>query len=108
MLSVLAQCKIDKEGNSYSGVTYIGLRSSKHNNSSAFTHQEDLLRMSSLMPEVFAKSILIKSVDGGPDENPRFQKNKLMLLKTFQVSFHLKWLRQDNMFKFLIFSTPEP
>ena len=51
--------------------------------------------MRSLMPEVFAnKSILIKSVDGGPDENPRFQKNKLMLLKTFQVSFHLKWLRQ--------------
>ena len=112
MPSVLAQCEIDKEGVSYSGVTYIGLRSSKHNNSSAFTHQEDLLRMRSLMPEVFAnKSILIKSVDGGPDENPRFQKNKLMLLKTFQVSFHLKWLRQDNMFKFvkvLIFSTPGP
>ena len=99
MSSVLAQCEIDEEGVSYSGVTYIGLRSSKHNNSSAFNHQEDLLRMRSLMPEVFAnKSILIKSVDGGPDENPRFQKNKLMLLKTFQVSFHLKWLRQDNMF----------
>ena len=85
MPSVLAECKIDKEGVSYSGVTYIGLRSSKHNNSSAFTHQEDLLRMSSLMPEVFAKSI-IKSVARGPDENPRFHKNKL----TFQVSFHLK------------------
>ena len=39
MPSVLAQCEIDKEGVSYSGVTYIGLRSSKHNNSSAFTHQ---------------------------------------------------------------------
>ena len=110
MSSVLAQCEIDEEGVSYSGVTYIGLRSSKHNNSSAFTHQEDLLRMSSLMPEVFAKSI-IKSVARGPDKNPRFHKNKLMLLKTFQVSFHLKWLRQDNMFKFvkvLIFSTPGP
>ena len=108
MPSVLAQCETDKEGVSYSGVTYIGLRSSKHNNSSAFTHQEYLLRMSSLMPEVFAKSILIKSVARGPDENPRFHKNKLMLLKIFQVRFHLKRLRQDKMFKFLIFSTPGP
>jgi hypothetical protein len=85
--SVLAQCEITKDGVSYNGVTYIGVRSSKHNNSTAFSHQEDLLRMRLLMPEVFEnKSVLIKSVDGGPDENPRFQKNKLMLLKTFQVT----------------------
>ena len=47
--------------------------------------------MRELMPEVFQnKAILIKSVDGGPDENPRFQKNQLMCLKTFQVIFELK------------------
>ena len=38
---VLAQCEIDKEGVSYSGVTQIGVWSSKHNNSSAFTHKKN-------------------------------------------------------------------
>ena len=27
---------------------------------------------------------MIKQVDGGPDENPRYEKNKLMAMKTFQ------------------------
>ena len=90
--SVMAVCKIDKEGVSYNGETYVAVRSSKHNNSSAFTHQEDMLRMKSLMPHLFQnKSILIKAVDGGPDENPRFQRNQLMCLKTMQVIFkHIK------------------
>ena len=84
--SVMATCNIDKDGVSYNGDTYIAVRSSKHNNSSAYTHQEDLLRMRELMPNLFRnKSILIKSVDGGPDENPRFQRNQLMCLKTFKV-----------------------
>ena len=85
--SVMAHCEIDlKSGVSYSGDTYIAIRSSKHNNSSAFTHQEDLLRMKELNPELFeGKSVLVKSVDGGPDENPRFQNNQLLCLKTFQV-----------------------
>ena len=46
-----------------------------------------MLRMRELLPELFEnKAILIKSVDGGPDENPRFQKNQMMLLKTFKVT----------------------
>ena len=29
------------------------------------------------------KPVLIKSVDGGPDENPRYENNKKMACKTF-------------------------
>ena len=40
-------------------------------------------------PTVFGeevmKSVLIKGVDGGSDENPRFEKNILMAVKTFKV-----------------------
>ena len=86
--SVMAACNINKEGVSYNGETYIAIRSSKHNNSSALTHQEDLLRMKELMPDLFLnKSILLKAVDGGPDENPRFQRNQLMCLKTLKVIY---------------------
>lgn len=91
--SVIAHCRIDPgQGVTYTGETYIAVRSSKHNNSSAFSHQQDQLRMKEMMPELFAgKSVLIKGVDGGPDENPRFQNNQLMAIKTFQViDFH--WL----------------
>ena len=89
--SVMAHCTIDPvKGVTYSGETYIAIRSSKHNNSSAYSHQEDLLRMRDLMPEVFeGKSVIIKTVDGGPDENPRFQNNQLMALKSFKVSIHI-------------------
>ena len=45
-----------------------------------------MLRMKELFPDLFFnKSILIKAVDGGPDENPRFQRNQLMCLKTLLV-----------------------
>ena len=78
----------EENGVGYCGETYVAIRSSKHNNSSAFSHQQDLRRMKDLLPEIFRdKSVLIKSVDGGPDENPRFVKNQLMNIKTFQVYF---------------------
>ena len=91
--SVVAQCVIDpKSGVTYSGTTYIGVRSSKHNNSSAFSHQEDMGRFRQRQPEVFevpesggeVKPVIIKSVDGGPDENPRYENNKKMACKTFK------------------------
>ena len=96
--SVMAECKIDlKLGVTYSGETYVAIRSSKHNNSSAFTHHEDLLRLRELKPEMFeGKSVLIKAVDGGPDENPRFQHNQLLCLKTFQVTMHSVWKRLQS------------
>ena len=97
--SVIAHCNIDtKAGVSYSGTTYIAVRSSKHNNSSAFSHQEDLIRFREHHPEVFevpdtgeVKPVLIKSVDRGPDENPRYENNKKMACKTF-VDFNLDCL----------------
>ena len=67
------------------------MRSLKHNNSSAYSHHQDLLRVIEIFPEVFRsasgeiKPVLIKGVDGGPDENPRFDKNINMGCKTLQV-----------------------
>ena len=65
----------------YSGPTYVAIRSAKHTGSSAYSHLQDMKRIRSL-PE-FAESfkfdetekkIMIVTVDGGPDENPRYQK----------------------------------
>ena len=82
--SVIGMCEIDpNKGVTYSGLTYVSIRSSKHNNSSALTHVEDLRDMFENNMELFEsdnndyKPVLIKSVDGGPDENPRFEKNIL-------------------------------
>ena len=82
--SVIAKCEIDPEtGVTYSGLTHISIRSSKHNNSSALTHIDDLSDMVENNIEMFEsddndyKPVWIKSVDGGPDENPRFEKNIL-------------------------------
>ena len=89
--SVMAKCEIDpKTGVTYSGPTYVAIRSSKHNNSTASSHHVDLWRFVALKPEAFHNSsgdfkpVLIKQVDGGPDENPRYEKNKVMAMKTFQ------------------------
>ena len=38
------------------------------------------------------KSILVKGVDGGPDENPRFYNNILMAIKSFQVDLIWIWI----------------
>ena len=44
--SVIGKCEIDPDkGVTYSGLTFISIRSSKHNNSSALTHIEDLSDM---------------------------------------------------------------
>ena len=91
--SVIAHCVIDpKSGISYSGTTYVAVRSSKHNNSTAYSHNEDLDRFRHLHPEIFEapdsggelKPVLIKSVDGGPDENSRYENNKKMACLTFK------------------------
>ena len=87
--SVLGVCRIDETGSvSYSGETYIAVRSLKNNNSSAYSHQEDLMNAVKLFPDAFCvdgnvKPVLVKGVDGGPDENPRFDKTINMAVKTF-------------------------
>lgn len=67
----------------YSGPTYIALRSGKHAMSSAFSHGLDFERLLELpqfdsitkdQRDNNVKPVVIFSVDGGPDENPRYQK----------------------------------
>ena len=94
----MAVCIIDPVSGQ---VTY---RSSKHN-SSAFSHRRIYLgfflvgrckrklyfhlssyfRLKDVQPELFHdKNVLVKGVDGGPDENPRFYNNMNMGIKSFQ------------------------
>ena len=70
------------EAVTYSGAMYIGIRSAKHSGSTAFHHLNDMKRIRSLdefegsfkNDEGECKPIMIITVDGGPDENPRYQK----------------------------------
>lgn len=87
--SVYAGVEIKKEGFgdkgavTYSGPTHVSVRSGKHSKSTAYSHARDLDRVFELeefkylltKPDGSTKPILILTVDGGPDENPRFQKN---------------------------------
>ena len=75
----------------YSGPTYVAIRSAKHTGSSAYSHLQDMKRIRSL-PE-FAESfkldetkkkVMIVTVDGGPDENPRYQKTISSAIKYFE------------------------
>lgn len=65
----------------YSGPTYIAVRSGKHSSSTAYSHGLDFERLLTLESfevllkfDGFVKPVLIFIVDGGPDENPRYQK----------------------------------
>ena len=89
--SVVGINRINERGQvGYSGETYVAVRSQKHNNSSAYTHHQDLLKVVELFPDAFKtddgriKPVMIKGTDGGPDENPRFEKNINMGCKTFK------------------------
>ena len=75
----------------YSGPTYVAIRSAKHTGSSAYSHLQDMKRIRSL-PE-FAESfkfdetekkVMIVTVDGGPDENPRYQKTIASAIEYFE------------------------
>ena len=66
------------ESVTYSGPTYVAVRSGKHSSSTASTHAIDferLLQLDSfseiLLNKKKVKPVLIFCVDGGPDENPR-------------------------------------
>lgn len=66
----------------YSGPTYIVIRSGKHSSSTAATHAKDLNKLLTLDDfknlalgqDGKVKPVMILSVDGGPDENPRYTK----------------------------------
>ena len=68
---------------SYSGLTYIAIRSGKHSSSTALSHAFDFQKLLDLKEfaeitrcglDQLVKPIVIFTVDGGPDENPRYQK----------------------------------
>ncbi|KAG5677650.1 hypothetical protein PVAND_007390 [Polypedilum vanderplanki] len=79
----------DKKFVKYSGPTFIGIRSGKHSKSTAYSHAKDFNRIYELKDfEEFLykknslpKPVLILLVDGGPDENPRYQK-------TIEIAIH--------------------
>ncbi|CAF3921937.1 unnamed protein product [Rotaria sp. Silwood1] len=96
LLLVYAACVInEKKDVSYSGPTYITIRSGKHDSSTAETHHHDfsLLFDSKEFEPVMkingqCKPIVIISVDGGPDENPRYAKtlaSGVNLFKQYQL-----------------------
>ncbi|CAF1478065.1 unnamed protein product [Rotaria sp. Silwood1] len=91
--SVYAACLLSEDGDlGYSGPTYIAIRSAKHEFSSAETHATDFDRLICLKEfENVArdetgqvKPILITTVDGGPDENPRFPKTLVASIRKFK------------------------
>ena len=65
---------------SYSGPTYVAIRSGKHSSSTAFSHSlymEKLFQLSDFdtitkTADKQIKSVVIITVDGGPDENPKY------------------------------------
>lgn len=81
-INIKSDCMGQPEAVSYSGPTYIAIRSGKHSSSTASSHAMDLERLVHL--DSFAcivknsagvlKPILMLSVDGGSDENPRYIK----------------------------------
>lgn len=96
--SVYAGCSIKKnamgkpEAVTYSGPTFIAIRSGKHSTSNASTHAEDfrsLIELESFKEVVYnesgeVKPIIMISSDGGLDENPRFPKVISNTIKHFQ------------------------
>ena len=78
---------------SYSGPTYISIRSGKHESSTAYTHGYDFVHVMQ-MPEFDSllknsegkvKPIGMLFVDGGPDENPRFPKTIDVYIQHFKA-----------------------
>ncbi|CAF3323023.1 unnamed protein product [Rotaria socialis] len=91
--SVYAACMMsDNNDVGYSGPTYIAIRSAKHDRSDANSHTCDFDRLVGL--KEFEKSardytgqvkpIVIITVDGGPDENPRFPKTLVAAIRKFR------------------------
>ncbi|XP_015116810.1 uncharacterized protein LOC107040985 [Diachasma alloeum] len=65
----------------YSGPTYVAIRSGNHSSSTAATHSDDFHRLMKLdcFNDILksgdtVKPVLIFTVHGGPDENPRYPK----------------------------------
>lgn len=81
----------DPSAVSYSGPTYIAIRSGKHSSSNASTHALDFKKLTSLKEfQELAKTedgqlkpVVMISTDGGPDENPRYPSVISFAVQTF-------------------------
>ncbi|KAL4719432.1 hypothetical protein ACJJTC_009058 [Scirpophaga incertulas] len=90
--SVYGAMRIEKGGMgrpdavTYSGPTYIAIRSGKHSSSTAKSHHSDFNRILQLpeFADFASKPVVIFSVDGGPDENPRYPKVIASAIKKFK------------------------
>lgn len=88
--------KIDGEGSpeavTYSGPTYVAIRSGKHSSSNAETHATDVHKLTELptfekmikTKEGFVKPVFIFTCDGGPDENPRYERVIVSAIQHFK------------------------
>ncbi|CAF0981397.1 unnamed protein product [Didymodactylos carnosus] len=91
--SVYAACIINPDGElGYAGPTYIAVRSAKHDRPDAQTHLKDFDTLVKLKEFEKAcrdihgnvKPIVIITVDGGPDDNPRFPKTLMAAIAKFR------------------------
>ena len=91
--SVYAVCNINPNDGSmtYSGPTFVRVRSGKHDSSTAFSHLYDMKELfeSEAIPK---KPILLISTDGAQDEAPRFPKslkNAVFLFKMLGLDVYI-------------------
>eukprot|EP00794_Sanderia_malayensis_P004092 gene4092-4646_t len=86
-MKVVKSKDLTNDSVTYSGPTYIAIRSAKHSGSSALNHLCDMNRARSLpeFTESFQnrqsqeKKVMIVTVDGGPDENPSKELSGVIL-----------------------------
>ena len=95
--SVYAECEIRSPSAfadskiSYSGPTYVTIRSGKHDSSKAYFDEKDFNHVMEMkeFPQLVkadgvTKTIAIILCDGGPDENPRSPKTSDVLIQHFK------------------------
>ncbi|CAH1105831.1 unnamed protein product [Psylliodes chrysocephalus] len=97
--SVYAGIVIKKDGEgkpeavTHSGPTYLAIRSGKHSSSNAETHATDIRRLSETPDfknfmrtrEGFVKPVFIFTCNGGPDENPRYERVIVSAIQHFNM-----------------------
>ena len=91
MIASMTVKKNSKMAVTYSGPTYVGIRSAKHSTSSACHHLFDMKRIRGLdefreslfCDDGSSKPVMIITVDGGPDENPRYSKTVMCSIDYF-------------------------
>ena len=89
--SVYANCVMKDGKISFSGPTYVAIRSQKHDSSTAETHQRDFDKLIELEEfktaakgsDGLLKPLIFVAVDSGPDEAPNNQKTMLAWIDCF-------------------------